>query len=82
MTARANKQKTFQERMAELAALVEELEQGDLDLEVAIQKYEEGRKLEKALLLELKGYEKRLDVLMRDDSGSDQVVPSDEKLLF
>jgi exodeoxyribonuclease VII small subunit len=68
--------------MAELAALVEELEQGDLDLEVAIQKYEEGRKLEKALLLELKGYEKRLDVLMRDDSGSDQVVPSDEKLLF
>ena len=82
MTARANKQKTFQERMAELAALVEELEQGDLDLEVAIQKYEEGRKLEKALLLELKGYEKRLDVLVRDDSGSDQVVPSDEKLLF
>jgi exonuclease VII small subunit len=49
-------------------------------LELAIQKYEEGRKLERALLIELKGYEKRLEVLMRDEDGEDHPVEITEGL--
>jgi exodeoxyribonuclease VII small subunit len=80
MTARANKPKSFQDRLSQLSELVEELESGDLDLELAIQKYEEGRKLERALLIELKGYEKRLEVLMRDEDGEDHPVEITEGL--
>lgn len=75
MAARASKKKTFQERMDDLAHLVEELEGGDLDLEAAIKKYEEGRVLERELLAELKSYEKRLDVLM-NDGESGRVEPA------
>ena len=63
---KTSKKKTFQERMEFLEEIVESLEDGELDLEDAISRFEEGRKLEKELLAELASYEKRLDKLLAD----------------
>lgn len=57
------KTKSFKERLDELSCVVEKLEGGDLSLEEAIERFEEGRRLHRALMEELAGYEKRLEKL-------------------
>ncbi len=41
--------KTFEQMMAELSTIVEQLEKGDLTLDEAVQKYQEGIALSNAL---------------------------------
>jgi len=72
--AKAKKQKQpFNVRMEALVELVEELEQGDLDLEKAIARFEEGRQLHQDLLGDLDAYEKRLEQLIVDSDGKDRL---------
>jgi exodeoxyribonuclease VII small subunit len=66
---RPEEAQTFQQRLEKLRALVEELESGDLPLEAAVSRFEEGRKLRQSLQAELDAYEKRLEVLTKEDGA-------------
>ena len=58
---------SFEELMERLETVVQELEGGDLALEEAVRKYEEGVKLSKACQTKLESAEKALTRKMTDD---------------
>lgn len=66
---RAAESSTFQQRMEKLRLLVEELEGGALSLEEAVSRFEEGRKLRASLQADLDTFEKRLEVLTKDEGA-------------
>lgn len=74
---RAAEGSTFQQRMEKLRALVEELEGGALSLEDAVNRFEEGRKLRASLQADLDTFEKRLEVLTKED-GMDKRGDADD----
>ena len=59
----------FEERLARLEALVEELEAGELPLERALAVFEEGVQLSRSLDGELGRAEQRVEVLLREGGG-------------
>ena len=61
--------KTFEQAMGQLEKIVDELETGDLPLEQALKKYEEGIQLSKFCSQKLDETEKRINVLMQDGDG-------------
>ena len=62
-------QKTFEQSMKQLERIVQELEDGDLPLEKAIKKFEEGIKLTKLCSEKLDETEKKITVLLKDSQG-------------
>ena len=58
-------QKTFEQSMKQLERIVQELEGGDLPLEKAIKKFEEGIKLTKLCSEKLDETEKKISVLLK-----------------
>ena len=62
-------QKTFEQSMKQLERIVQELEDGDLPLEKAIKKFEEGIKLTKLCSEKLDETEKKISVLLMDSQG-------------
>ena len=58
-------EKTFEESMARLNELVTLLERNDTPLDETIASFEEGLKLVHQLEEKLKGYEKKVDELMK-----------------
>lgn len=60
-------EKTFEEAMKELEQVVVELEKGDLSLDAAISKFENGIKLSKECELKLDSAEKKINVLVNGD---------------
>ena len=62
-------QKTFEQSMKQLERIVQELEEGDLPLEKAIKKFEEGIKLTKLCSEKLDETEKKISVLLKDSQG-------------
>lgn len=56
----------FDERLAELEGIVEQLEQGGLGLEPAIERYQRGIELLKECHRTLAGYRERVEELSRD----------------
>ena len=52
---------------------------GELDLEDAILKFEEGQKLHRGLMDELGAYEKRLEKLVRGPDGEDALTDVGEE---
>lgn len=70
--------RSFQERLEELTALVEELEGGELSLEQAIERFERGQKLHAGLLKDLEGYERRIEKLVQGPSGEDSLEQTPE----
>jgi exodeoxyribonuclease VII small subunit len=68
-------QKTFEQSLKQLEQIVQELESGDLPLEKAIKKFEEGIHLSKFCLQKLDETEKRITILMRDAEGQLAEVP-------
>lgn len=73
--AKPKSQKTFRQRMDRLGEIVEALEGGELDLEEAIARFEEGRHLHGDLLRELGAYEERLDALVEGADGALETTP-------
>lgn len=69
MTKTGNKEVTFEAGMGRLEELIEELEQGDLDLDKSLALFEEGVKLTRRLNMKLDEAEKRLELLIKDESG-------------
>ncbi len=67
MTARKNI--NLEKSLADLEALVEELESGDLPLDKAMKKFEEGIKLTRGCQAALKEAEQRVEILLKSAGG-------------
>ncbi|MFR0504365.1 exodeoxyribonuclease VII small subunit [Limosilactobacillus reuteri subsp. suis] len=63
---------TFEEQLAQLQQIVNHLEQGNVPLEEALQRFQEGIKLSKELQTKLTNAEKTLGHLI-DDNGDEKV---------
>lgn len=61
---------TFEDSMKQLEKIVEELEAGDLPLEKALKKFEEGVRLSKFCFDKLEETEKKITVLLKDQNGN------------
>ena len=64
---RMEKNKSFEEQMAELEKIVTELEKGDLSLDESVAKFEEGIKLSKECNEVLEEAEKKITILVNQD---------------
>ena len=62
-------QQTFEKAMQRLEEIVRDLETGELPLEKAIKKYEEGVRLSKFCSKKLDETEKRITLLFQDQEG-------------
>ena len=69
------KHETFENAMDRLEQIVQELEQGELPLESAFEKFEEGIKLSKLCTKKLDETEKKVMILMKDSNGELQEAP-------
>ena len=63
----------LEKSLAQLEALVEELESGDLPLEKAMKKFEEGIKLTQGCQAALKEAEQRVEILLKNAGGEERV---------
>lgn len=61
--------KTFEQSLKQLEQIVQELESGDLALEKAIKKFEEGIELSKLCSRTLEETEKKIAILMKNQRG-------------
>jgi len=61
--------KTFEQSLKQLEKIVEELESGDLPLEKAFQKFEEGIKLSKSCSSQLDEIDRKITILLRNQAG-------------
>lgn len=65
----ASKKVNLEKSLADLENLVEELESGDLPLEKAMKKFEEGIKLTRACQTALKAAEQKVEILLQSADG-------------
>ena len=61
----------LEKSLADLEELVEELESGDLPLEKAMKKFEEGIKLTRGCQTALKEAEQKVEILLKSAGGED-----------
>ncbi|CAD7838433.1 MAG: hypothetical protein [Olavius algarvensis Delta 4 endosymbiont] len=61
--------KTFEKAMQQLEQIVADLEAGDIPLEKALQKFEEGMALSKYCAQRLDETEKKVSLLLADNQG-------------
>ena len=67
--------KTFEQALKQLEQIVNELESGDIPLEKAIKKFEEGIELSKFCAEKLDESEKRVTMLTQDAAGNVSDLP-------
>lgn len=67
--------KTFEQAIKQLEQIVQDLESGDMPLEKAIKKFEEGIQLSKYCTEKLDESEKRITILMQDTAGNVSDMP-------
>ena len=67
----AAKKINLEKSLADLEELVEELESGDLPLETAMKKFEEGIKLTRGCQTALKEAEQKVEILLKSAGGED-----------
>ena len=75
--ARPGAELTFEEALAELEAIVQKLERGQLDLESSIAAYERGTELRRHCAAKLKEAELRVEKLSFDKNGNARLTPLD-----
>jgi exodeoxyribonuclease VII small subunit len=73
--AHTTAEKTFDQSMAELEAIVARLESGELPLEDALAAFEAGVALVRTLNQRLTDAEARIDVITRDANGNLRLHP-------
>ena len=61
----------LEKSLADLEELVEELESGDLPLETAMKKFEQGIKLTRGCQAALKEAEQKVEILLKSAGGED-----------
>jgi exodeoxyribonuclease VII small subunit len=69
----------FEKALQQLEEIVQELEAGDLPLEKALKRFEDGIRLSKLCAQKLDETEKRVTLLMRDSAGNLTETPLPEK---
>ncbi|MFA5073327.1 MAG: exodeoxyribonuclease VII small subunit [Nitrospirota bacterium] len=62
-------EKGFEASLARLEKIVQELEQGDLELEKSLKLFEEGIKLSRLCNKRLEEAERKVEILVKDSSG-------------
>jgi len=67
----AKKTVNLEKSLADLETLVDELESGDLPLEKAMKKFEEGIKLTRLCQTALKEAEQKVEILVQSAGGED-----------
>ena len=72
------KEQTYEESMKELEQVVKDLESGELSLDESIKKFEKGMKLSKYCNSLLEDAEKKITVLIENESG--ELVEEDFKI--
>lgn len=77
----ANKENlNFEETMKQLETIAKELENGDLDLEASVSKFEEGMRLSKQCNELLENAEKRITILLKEgDSLKEENFSQEEE---
>lgn len=75
----AKKKEKFEEALQKLEAIVAKMEEGDLPLEEALKAFEEGVKLAKFCTSKLDEAERKVEKLIRDQSGKVQTTPFSEE---
>jgi exodeoxyribonuclease VII small subunit len=63
----------LEKALAELETLVDELESGDLPLEKAMKKFEEGNKLTRSCQAALREAEQKVEILLKNSAGEDSL---------
>ncbi|OEU51511.1 MAG: exodeoxyribonuclease VII small subunit [Desulfobacterales bacterium C00003060] len=66
---------TFENAMERLESIVNELESGDLNLDEAMKKFQEGVKLSKFCSNKLDETEKKVLILLKDEEGNIRTEP-------
>ncbi len=61
--------KSFEEQIQELEKIINELENGNLNLDDSIKKFEEGMKISKECNKMLENAEKKITILLNDENG-------------
>ncbi len=69
---------TYESAMKQLEQIAQELETGELSLELAMKRFEEGIQLSRFCTKKLDETEQRIAVLLQDSDGSVQEVPFEE----
>ena len=67
----------LEKSLADLEALVEELETGDLPLDKAMKKFEEGIKLTRGCQVALKEAEQKVEILLKSTGGDESLQEFD-----
>ena len=67
----------LEKALGDLESLVEELESGDLPLEKAMQKFEDGIKLTRSCQSALKDAEQKVEVLLKSAGGEEALEDFD-----
>lgn len=74
----AKKKLTFEQQLADVEALISQMESGSMTLEESMKRYEEGMKALLALEKALAGAAQKLTVLRRSAEGQDVEIPLEE----
>lgn len=70
----------FEEALKRLEKIVDELEDGNISLDEALEKYEEGIRLSKQCAKKLEVAKKKVEILLKSEDGSAELKPFDEKM--
>lgn len=70
----------FEEALKKLEKIVEDLEGGNLSLDDALAKYEEGIKLSKLCAKKLEVAKKKVEILLKSEDGTVDLKPFDEAM--
>ncbi len=68
----------FEEALKRLEKIVEDLENGDLSLDEAMKKYQEGIELSRVCTQRLDNAKKKIDVLVKNKKGEFELKPLNE----
>ena len=76
----AQKNQTFESSLGELEKIVRKLEDGDLSLEESLKLFEDGVRLSRECQERLNAAERRIEILLKDESGNPilQEIKSDD----
>ncbi|MDD5440237.1 MAG: exodeoxyribonuclease VII small subunit [Candidatus Omnitrophica bacterium] len=68
---------TFEDALAKLGTIIEELEGGELPLDEALKKYEEGIGLARSCQTRLEAAKKKIEIIVKSKNGSVTLEPFD-----
>jgi len=68
----------FEDALKKLEKIVDDLERGELSLDEALKKYQEGIELSRACAQRLENAKKKIEVLSKNKKGEFELKPLDE----